>query len=148
MCRSPRRLGAGDEQGGNMSIIALTSVVLATTAAPPTAIGDAVVTCEEVPYADVEGSGSNGFFLLDDGHSVSIQDAASLDVAPMRVAAPRFQCLAEELGLPEWLAVRMALPAADNSITIGQYTITWALGDAGVSQFLIYDQVAGAGPAG
>jgi hypothetical protein len=42
----------------------------------------------------------------------------------------------------------MTLPSADNSITIGQYTITWALGDDGVSQFLIYDEVAGAGPIG
>jgi hypothetical protein len=131
-----------------MTIIALASVVLATTVPPPTAIGDAVVTCEEAQFADVDGSGTNGFFLLDDGHSVAIQDAASLDVAPRRVVAPRFQCVADELGLPEWLAVRMTLPSADNSITIGQYTITWALGDDGVSQFLIYDEVAGAGPTG
>ena len=131
-----------------MTIIALASVVLATTVPPPTAIGDAVVTCEEAQFADVDGSGTNGFFLLDDGHSVAIQDAASLDVAPRRAVAPRFQCVADELGLPEWLAVRMTLPSADNSITIGQYTITWALGDDGVSQFLIYDEVAGAGPTG
>jgi hypothetical protein len=65
-----------------MTIIALASVVLATTVPPPTAIGDAVVTCEEAQFADVDGSGTNGFFLLDDGHSVAIQDAASLDVAP------------------------------------------------------------------
>jgi hypothetical protein len=131
-----------------MAIIALASAVLATTVAPPTAIGDAVVTCEEAQYADVDGSGTNGFFLLDDGHSVSIQDAASLDVAPRRVVSARFQCVADALGLPEWLAVRMTLPAADNSITIGQYTVTWALGDGGISQFLIYDEVAAAGQTG
>jgi hypothetical protein len=148
MCRSPHRQGCGDEQGGNMTIIALASVVLATTVAPPTAIGDAVVACEEAQYADVDGSGTNGFFLLDDGHSISIQDAASLDVAPQRVVSARFQCVAEELRLPEWLAVRMALPSADNTITVGQYTITWALGDGGVSQFLIYDEVAAAGQTG
>jgi hypothetical protein len=147
MCRSPRRHG-GDEQGGKMTIIALVSAVLATTVAPPTAIGDAVVICEEAQYADVDGSGTNGFFLLDDGHSVSIQDAASLDVAPRRVVSARFQCVAGELGLPEWLAVRMTLPSADNSITIGQYTITWALGDGGISQFLIYDEVAASGQTG
>jgi hypothetical protein len=130
-----------------MTIIALASVVLATTVSPPTTIGDAVVTCEEAPYADVDGSATNGFFLLDDGHSVSIQDSASLDVAPRRIVAPRFQCVADELGLPEWLAVRMTMPSADNSITVGQYTITWALGDDAVSQFLIYDEVAG-GPTG
>jgi hypothetical protein len=147
MCRSPRRQD-GDEQGGNMTIIALASVVLATTVAPPTAIGDAVVTCEEAQYADVDGSGTNGFFLLDDGHSVSIQDAASLEVAPRRVVSARFQCVSGELGLPEWLAVRMTLPSANNTITVGHYTITWALGEGGVSQFLIYDDVAAAGQTG
>jgi hypothetical protein len=145
MCPSPRRHGDGDEQGGNMTIIALASVVLASTVSPPTGIGDAVVACEDAQYADLDGSGTNGFFLLDAGHSVSIQDAASLDVAPRRVVSARFQCVAEELGLPEWLTVRMTLPSADNSITIGQYTITWALGDDGISQFLIYDEVSGAG---
>ena len=54
-----------------MTIIALASVVLATTVSPPTTIGDAVVTCEEAQFADVDGSGTNGFFLLDDGHSVA-----------------------------------------------------------------------------
>jgi hypothetical protein len=131
-----------------MTIIALASVVLTTTVAPPTAIGDAVVACEEVQYTDVGGSGTNGFFLLDGGHSVSIQDSAALDVAPLRVSAPRLQCLAGELGLPEWVAVRMAMPSPDNTITVGPYTITWSLGSDGVSQFLVYDDVAAAGPAG
>jgi hypothetical protein len=128
-----------------MMITTLAAIVLA--AAPsPTPIGDAVVVCDEQSFGNVDASGTNGYFVLDDGHSVAIQETAFVDVAPMRVVAPRFDCLAGELGFPAWLPVLMAMPSASNPITIGEYTIAWSLGPDGTSQFLVYDRSAAVVP--
>jgi hypothetical protein len=108
--------------------------------APPTsdALINAVVVCEEIDYRDVAGSeDGNGFFLLDGGGALFIEDTATLDVAPVRVVSDRFICLAEQIGLPEWVEVRMAMLTPINEVTVDGWRVTWTLEQSGRAQFLI-----------
>jgi hypothetical protein len=118
-------------------LVASPTAALVLAVPPSDALNNAVVVCEETDYGDVAGfEDGNGFFLLDEGSALFVQDTAVLDVAPMRVVSNRFACLAEQLGLPEWVAVRMAMLTPTTEVTVNGYRITWTVDQSGRAQFL------------
>jgi hypothetical protein len=60
--------------------------------------------------------------------------------------SPRLECLAEQLGLPEWVFVQMAM-SDEGVLDVPGYTVSWSLSGESyvVSAFLVYDSEVGGG---
>jgi hypothetical protein len=113
-----------------------------------TEITRAVIECLPVSFeANVESGHSpdtQRFVVMDDGHSVRIEDFA--EESDDTLSSPRVECLAERLGLPQWIFVQMAMTDG-GTIDVPGYSVSWAYSgeNFAASVFLIYDDTVGGG---
>jgi len=120
----------------------------AVASADDTPISKAAAACQESTTLSDTGTmssddpinlGGYDYEILDDGHSVIFEDASFLN------AFDGYECLAEQIGLPEWtreVMSRTTSLAGLVTVELGEYTVMWSYHPDNGALVVLYDSEA------